>query len=105
MLELRDLALGLVAPYLFIERIEKLLPGGSARKGGAIIKCAAEAAKVEQALRSAVEWHPHAVEKIDDARRGIAHRFHRRLVGQKIAAVNSVIKMLPGGIALAFEVL
>ena len=37
--------------------------------------------------------------------RGLAHVLDRRLVGQKIAAVNRVVKMLPGRIAFALQVL
>ena len=105
MLELLDLAFRLVAAHLFVERVEKLLPGGGAGECGAVVERPAEAAEIEQAFRSAVEGHAHAVEQIDDARRGFAHGLDGRLVGQEVAAVNGVVKMLPGGIAFALEVL
>ena len=96
-----NFAFGFVAPYLLIERVQKLLPGGCAGEGGAVVERSAETAKIEQAFRRAVERNAHAVQQVDDARRCIAHRLHRRLVGQKVAAVNRVVKVLPGGVALA----
>ena len=104
-LVLLDLAFGLVAAHLFVERVEKLLAGGGAGERGAVVERAAEAAEVEQAFGSAVEGHAHAIEQVDDAGRGFAHGLDRRLVGEKVAAVNGVVKMLPGGVAFALEVL
>ena len=99
------LAFGFIAPNLFVKRIEQLLPGGRAGKSRAVVERAAEAAEIEQTFRRAVEGHAHAVEQVDDAGRGVAHRFHRRLVGEEVATVNGVVKMLPGGVALALEIL
>ena len=65
-LVLGDLALGLVAADLLVERVEQLLAGGGAGEGGAVVERAAEAAEVEQALGGAVEGHAHAVEQVDD---------------------------------------
>ena len=93
-LVLLDLAFGLVAAHLLVERVEQLLAGGGAGKGGAVVERAAEAAKVEQSLGSAVEGHAHAVEQIDDGRRGLAHGLDGRLVGQEVAAVDGVVKVL-----------
>ncbi len=104
-LVLLDLAFGLVAAHLLIERVEQLLPGGGAGKGGAVIERAAEAAEVEQPLGSAIEGHAHAVEQVDDAGRGLAHGLDRRLVGQKVAAVDGVVEVLVGGVALALQIL
>ncbi|MNE88190.1 hypothetical protein D3C80_1854700 [compost metagenome] len=56
----------------------------------------AEPAEVEQPLRGAVEHDAHPVHQMDDARRGLAHRFDRRLVRQEVATVDSVVEMLPG---------
>ena len=35
----------------------------------------------------------------------LAHRFNGCLVGQKVAAVHCVVEVLPGGVALALQVL
>ncbi len=99
------LAFGFVAADLFIERIKQLLAGGRAGERSAVVQSPAEAAKIEQSLGSAVERNAHAIEQIDDAGRGLAHVLDRRLVRQKIAAVNRVIEMLPRGIAFALQVL
>src|SRR5437868_12095295 len=104
-LVLCNFALGFVTAHLLIERVKKLLTGGGAGKRGAVVKCPAETTEIEQAFRSAIEGHAHAVEEVDDSRRGIAHSFDRWLVGEKIAAVNRVIKVLPGGVAFAFQIL
>ena len=37
--------------------------------------------------------------------RGLAHGLDWRLIGKEVAAVNRVVKVLPGGIAFAFKVL
>ena len=104
-LVLLHLAFGFVAPHLLIERIKQLLARGRAGERGAVIQSSAEAAKIEQALGRAVEGNAHAIEQIDDAGRGLAHVFDRRLVGQKISAVNRVVKVDPGGIAFALQIL
>ena len=102
---LLDLAFGFVAAHLLVERVEKLLAGGGAGKGGAVVERAAEAAEVEQALGSAIEGHAHAVEQIDDAGRGFAHGLDGRLVGEEVAAVDGVVEVLRGGVAFALQVL
>ena len=99
-----DVAGRLVAAHLLVERVEKLLAGGCAGESGAVVKCAAETAEVEQALRGAVEGHAHAIEQIDDGGRGLAHQFDRGLVGEEITAVDGVVEVLVGGVALALEV-
>ncbi len=102
---LLDFAFGLVAAHLLIERVEKLLPGGGAGEGGAVVKRPAKAAEIEQAFGRAVERNAHAVEQVDDAGRGVAHGFYGGLVGQEVAAVDRVIEVLPGGVAFALQVL
>ena len=100
-----DLAFGLVAADLFVQRIEKLLTRSGPGECGAVIECPAEAPKIEQTLGSAIEGHTHAVEQVNNGRSRVAHRFDRRLVCQEVSAVNGVIEMLPGGVAFAFQVL
>ena len=99
------LAVGFVAAHLLVERVEQLLAGGGAGECGAVIERAAEAAEVEQAFGSAIEGHAHAVEQVDDAGRGFAHRLDGRLVGEEVAAVDGVVEVLRGGVAFALEVL
>ncbi len=70
---LGDLALGLVAADLLVERVEELLAGGGSGEGGAVIERPAEAAEVEQAFGGAVEGDAHAVEQVDDGGTLLAH--------------------------------
>ena len=93
-LVLLNFAFGLITPHLLIERIKQLLSGGRASKSRAVVQSSAEAAEIEQSFRSAIERHAHAVEQIDDPRRRLAHVFDRRLVAEKVAAINRVVKML-----------
>src|SRR5712692_8765351 len=65
---------------------------------------AAKAPKIEQSLRSAVEHHAHPVEQIDDRGRRLAHSLYWRLMGQKVTAVDRVVEMNPGRVALALGV-
>ena len=39
------------------------------------------------------------------AGRHVAHGLHGRLVGEEVAAVDRVVEVLPGGVALALQVL
>ena len=94
-----DLALGFVAADLLIESVEKLLAGGGSGEGSAVIERAAKAAIVEKAFGSAIEHDPHAIEEIDDGRGVFTHALDERLIGEEVAAVNGVVKMLPGGVA------
>src|SRR5713226_246177 len=103
-LVLLDLAFRLIAAYLLIERVEKLLTGGGAGEGGAVVERSSEAAEIKQSFGSAIEGHAHALEQVDNAGRGIAHGLHRRLVGQEIPAEDGIVKVLPSGVALAFEI-
>jgi hypothetical protein len=93
------------AAYLLVERVQQLLAGGCAGEGGAVEERAAEAAEVQQALRRAVEGHAHAVEQVDDGRPLLTHLLHRRLVCEEVAAVDGVVEVGPGRVALALEVL
>src|SRR5208337_2396193 len=102
---LLDLAFGLVAADLLVERVEKLLTGGCSGEGGAVKKRAAEAAEIEQSFGRAIEGNADAIEQIDDAGSSLAHGLDRRLVGEKVATVDGVVEMDPGGIAFAFQVL
>src|SRR6202451_432918 len=99
MLIFLNLAFGLVAAHLFVERVEQLLSGGGSGKCGAVIERPAKAAEIQQAFGGAIKRHAHTVEEVDDAGSSLAHGFHGRLVGQKVAAINDVVEMLPGGIA------
>ena len=89
----RDLAFGLEAAHLLVERIEELLPGRRAGERRAVEERAAEAAEVEQAFGRAVEGHAHAVEHEDDAGRGVAHALDGRLVGEEVAAVDGLFEV------------
>src|SRR3989441_2897800 len=104
-LVLCNFAFGFVTAHLLIERVKKLLAGGGASEGGAVVKRASKTTEIEQAFGSAIEGHAHAVEQVDNCRCRIAHSFDRWLVGQKIAAVNRVVEVLPGGVAFAFQIL
>ncbi len=102
---LGDLAFGLVAADLLVERVEELLAGGGAGEGGALVERAAEAAEVEQAFGGAVEGDAHAVEQVDDGRALRGHVLDGGLVGEEVAAVDGVVEVLEDGVALALEVL
>src|SRR5450755_977141 len=104
MLEFADFAFGLVTAHLLIERVEKLLAGSGASEGGAVEECPTEAAEVEQSFGSAIKRHAHAIEQIDDAGCGFAHGLDLRLVGEEVSAIDSVVEMLPRGIAFPFEI-
>src|SRR5580658_12105 len=104
-LVLLHFAVGFVAPDLLIEGVEKLLAGGGSGEGGAVIERATEAAEIEQTFGRAIEGHAHAVEQIDNAGSGLAHGLDRRLVGEEVAAINRVVEMFVGRIALALQVL
>ncbi len=104
MLVLLHLAFGFVAPHLLVERVQQLLSGSRAGERSAVVERAAKSAEVEQSFRRAIERNAHAVEQVDDARRGVAHVLDWRLVCQKIAAVDGVVKMFPGRVAFALEI-
>ncbi len=99
-----DATFRFVTPDLLIKRIEKLLAGGGAGKSRAMVQRAAEATKIEQAFRRAIEGNAHAVEQVNDGGRSLTHGLHRRLVGQEVTAVNGVVKVLPCGVAFALQV-
>ena len=103
--EFADSSFGFVAPHLLIERIQQLLASGCSREGGAVIESSAKTAKIEQSFRGAIEGNAHAIEKIDNCGRSLAHVFYGRLIGKEVAAVNSVVKVLPRSVALTLQVL
>ena len=100
-----DFAFGFVAADLLVEGVEKLLAGGGAGEGGAVVEGATEAAEVEETFGGAVEGDAHAVEQVDDGGCGLAHGLDGRLVGEEVAAVDGVVEVLVGGVAFALEVL
>src|SRR5205807_10310929 len=84
-----------IATDLFIERVQKLLPSRCPRKGGAMMLGSAKTTKVEQSFIRSRKRHSHAIEQVDDRRRHLAHGFRRRLIREKVAAINRVVEMLP----------
>ncbi len=103
-LVLAHLALGLVAANLLVERVEELLASGCSGKRGAVVESSTETAKIQQSFRGAVEGHAHAIEQVDDGGGRFAHGLDWGLVGEEVAAVDGVVKVLPGGVAFAFKV-
>ncbi len=99
-----DLAVHFRPPRLLVQRIQQLLPRRRARIGRPVVLGAAEPPEIQQAFAGAVKHDPHAVQQIDNAGRMVAHMLDRRLVGEKVAAVNRVVQMLIGRIALAFRI-
>ncbi len=69
-----------------------------------MVEGASEAAKIQKAFGRAIEGNTHAVEQINNAGGSLAHIFNRRLVGEEVAAINCVVKVLPGGVAFSLEV-
>src|SRR5205807_7878538 len=63
MLVLGDFAFRFVSAHLLIERIQELLPGGSAGKCGAIVEGSAETPEVQQPFGRAVVSNAHADEQ------------------------------------------
>ena len=86
------------------EILAELLAGGGACKRRAMVFGAAKAPKVQKALGGAVEHDAHAVEHVDYRRGIVAHLLYGGLVGQKIAAVDGVVQMFKGAVALALGV-
>ena len=71
-----------------------------------MVERAAETAEVEQAFGGAVEGHAHAVKQIDDGWSRFAHGFDGvGLIGEEVAAIDGVVKVLVGGVSLTLEVL
>ena len=81
--------------HLLVEGIEKLLAGGGAGERRSFEQRAAKAALIAKALRSAVERNAQSIHQVNDPRPPLAHFLYRRLVLQKIAAVNRVVEMEP----------
>src|SRR5579864_1409678 len=97
-------AFSFIAANLLVQSVEKLLARGCARKRGAMVQRAAKAPKIQQTLWRPIEGNAHAIQQIDNRRRGFTHGFHRGLVGKKVAAVDRVVKVLPGCVAFTLEV-
>ena len=102
--ELADQARRFVTADLLVQCVQQLLAGGRARERGPMMLGAAEAAEIEQAFGRAIEHHAHPIEQVDDRRRRLAHRLDGRLMRQKVAAVNRVVKMNHRRVALAFRI-
>src|SRR5215475_6493205 len=62
---------------------------------------AAKTPEVKQSFARPGEGNTHAIEQVDDRGRHLAHGFRRRLVREKVTAVNSVVEMFPGRVAFA----
>ena len=90
---------------LFVQRVQKLLPCGSPGERRAVIQRAAKAPVIEQSFRRAIERNAHAVEQIDDSGRRFAHALDQRLIREKVAAVDGVVKVLLSRIAFALLIL
>ena len=99
-----DLAGDFPLANLLVECVQKLLAGRGSGECRAVMQRSAKAAKIEQAFLRARERHAHAIKQINDRRRHVAHAFDRRLVREKVAAVNRVVEMLRRRIAFAFRV-
>ena len=97
---LRNPAFALESAHLLVKGVDELLPRGRAREVGALVERSAEEPKVALALKRAVEGDSHPVEQVDDLRRPVRHLIHRRLVREKVAAVDRFIKVLILRVAL-----
>ena len=93
-----------IAAHLLVQRIQQLLAGCRPCERRAMVLGAAEPAEIKQPFRRTVEHDAHPVHQVNDARRRFTHRFHRRLVGQKVAAIYRIVKMQPRRIAFSFRI-
>ncbi len=93
-LVLADAPLHLPPACLLIQRVKELLPRRRPGEVRALEERAAEETKIAEPLGRAVEGHAHAVEQVDDPRRPVGHLQHRVLIGQVVAAVDRLIKVL-----------
>src|SRR6185295_10998402 len=64
----------------------------------------AKAPEIKETLLGPREGNTHAIEEEDYRGRHLAHRFCGWLIGQKVAAVNRVVKVFPGRVAFALSV-
>jgi hypothetical protein len=69
-----------------------------------VVQRTAETPEIEQALAGAIERHAHAIEQVDDLRSRVAHAFHRRLLGEEVAALERVLHVDVGVVAFALGV-
>src|SRR5690606_7693702 len=82
-------------PHLLVKRIQDLLACRSAREGRAFVQGAAEPPAIEKTFDRAVKRDAQSVQKVNHLGRPIRHFLDGRLVGQEVAAVNRVVKVLP----------
>ena len=94
------LSLDLKTPHLLVERVEELLAGGRAGKGGSFVEGAPEATLITKPLGCAIEGHPQPIHQIDDPGAPVGHLLHRRLVLEEVSPVDSVVEMFPLGVPL-----
>ena len=99
-LVLLDLAFDFPAADLLVQGVEQLLAGGGAGEGRALEQRAAEAALIAKALGRAIEGDAQPVHQVDDLRPPLGHFLDRRLVLQKVAAVDGVVEVQPLVVAL-----
>ena len=64
----------------------------------------AEISKVKHAFSRPRERHAHAVEHLNQLRRGFNHALDGDLVSQKVAAVNRVVEMLVNAVVFALGI-
>jgi hypothetical protein len=89
---------------LFVESVEKLLTSRGSRECRAVMQSSAEPTEVEQAFFRSRERDAHAIEEIDDPGRHVGHPLDGRLIREKIASVNGVVKVFSGRVALALGI-
>ena len=68
------------------------------------MQSSAESAKVQKTFLRPRKRNAHPVKKINDLRSHLAHFLDGRLIRQKIAAVNRIVKMFPRRIAFALRI-
>ena len=94
----------LLMAHLLIQSIKQLLTGGGTGKSGTFILNAAETTQIQQALAGSGKLYTHSVHCIDQTGSILHQTAYRRLVSQKVAAVNSIIKMLVNTVVLTFGI-
>jgi predicted lipid-binding transport protein (Tim44 family) len=85
---------GVPAADLFVEGVEQLLPRRGAGERRSLEERPAEPALIAEAFGGAVERHAEPVHQVDDPRTPVGHFLYRRLMLQKIAAVDRIVEML-----------
>ena len=95
-----DHPLDLVAANLLVKGVEQLLAGCGPSKARPLVERAAESPLIAKAFRSAVEGHSQPVHQVNDPRSPVGHFFDRRLVLEKVAAVDGVVEVFPFRVSL-----